>query len=115
MLVHGIPGPIISVAVGAVSLPRARLLNPLSLMAWQRITELDTPFAKNGRKYRVVIEGEAREDGTWGGRVVFVDGGESRATGQETSQPSRETVEYWGTGLEIIYLEGAFARAKERR
>jgi len=32
-------------------------------------------------------------------------------TGQETSQPNQMDVEYWATGLEPIYFEGAFGRA----
>lgn len=32
-------------------------------------------------------------------------------TGQETSQPNRSALEYWATGLETIYLDGAFKRA----
>jgi hypothetical protein len=33
-------------------------------------------------------------------------------TGEETSQPSREAVEYWASGLEPVYLEGALVRAR---
>lgn len=33
-------------------------------------------------------------------------------TGEETSQPSRDAVAYWASGLERIYLEGALGRAK---
>jgi hypothetical protein len=47
-----------------------------------------------------------------GRRVVFVDGKTSKRTGQETSQPDRKALEYWATGLEAVYLEGALARAK---
>ncbi len=82
-------------------------------MAWERITSLDTPFAKGGREWRVVIEGEKRRDGTWGGRVVFVGQSENLRTEQETSQPNRKALEYWATGLEPVYLDGAFDRAKE--
>ncbi|HEX9163174.1 MAG TPA: hypothetical protein VF980_15825 [Thermoanaerobaculia bacterium] len=82
-------------------------------MAWKPVTTLDTPFRTGGRKFLVRIDGEERKDGTWGGRVVFVDGSNIRVTSQETSQPNRGAVEYWGTGLEPIYLEGAFARARE--
>ena len=39
-------------------------------------------------------------------------GGKSLKTGEETSQPSKEAVTYWATGLEPIYLEGALERAK---
>jgi len=35
-------------------------------------------------------------------------------TEQETSQPNRIAIEYWASGLEPIYLEGAFARAQGR-
>ena len=82
-------------------------------MTWERITTLDTPFPKGGREWRVVIEGEQRRDGTWGGRVLFVGAAESRRTGQETSQPNRKALEYWATGLEHVFLEGAFARSKD--
>jgi hypothetical protein len=81
-------------------------------MGWKIVTTLDTPFATGGREYRVDVEGERRDDGTWAGRVVFVSGTASRRTGQETSQPNREALEYWATGLEEIYLEGALNRAK---
>lgn len=33
-------------------------------------------------------------------------------TEQETSQPNRVAVDYWATGLEAVYFEGAFDRAK---
>jgi hypothetical protein len=33
-------------------------------------------------------------------------------TDQETSQPNRAAVEYWATGLEAVYFEGAFERAR---
>jgi hypothetical protein len=32
-------------------------------------------------------------------------------TGQETTQPSRETLDYWAGGLEPVYLQGAMTRA----
>ncbi|HSP14153.1 MAG TPA: hypothetical protein VLV78_05315 [Thermoanaerobaculia bacterium] len=82
-------------------------------MNWERITSLDTPFATDGREFQVVVEGEQRRDGTWSGRVVFVGPGALRRTGQETSQPNRRALRYWATGLERVYLDGAFARSKE--
>ena len=81
-------------------------------MGWQTVTTLDTPFPTGGRKYRVRIEGDQRPDKTWGGRLAFIDGKTIHRTGQETSQPNRRTLEYWATGLEPVYLEGAFARTK---
>ena len=35
-------------------------------------------------------------------------------TEQETSQPNEMSVEYWATGLEPIYFEGAFERARPK-
>lgn len=38
--------------------------------------------------------------------------GKTLRTGEETSQPDKKAVEYWATGVEPIYLEGALRRAK---
>ena len=79
---------------------------------WTTVTTLETPFEKSGVSYRVSIEGMERPDKTWAGRVVFTSGKDVRVTSQETSQPNRKAVEYWATGLEQVYLDGAFGRAK---
>ena len=55
-----------------------------------------------------------RDDGT---RVVwctFTAAGTGRRlrTVQEMTQPNREARRSWATGLEPIYLEGAFGRAR---
>ena len=68
----------------------------------------------DGKEYIVRSYGEERSDGTWVGWLEFQptdSSGGVRVTGQETSQPNRKTVEYWATGLEDIYFEGAFQRA----
>jgi hypothetical protein len=68
----------------------------------------------DGTEYIVRSYGEERQDGTWIGWLEFQptdSSGAVRVTGQETSQPNRKTVEYWATGLEDIYFEGAFERA----
>ena len=46
-----------------------------------------------------------------GATYVVCSYGDERATGRETSQPNRLAVQYWATGLEPIYFEGALARA----
>lgn len=81
--------------------------------SWTSIADRPTSFDSAGRRYRVRVEGLEREDGTWAGRIVFSDGARSLRTGQETSQPNRDALEYWATGLESVYLEGAFSRARE--
>ena len=59
--------------------------------------------------------GEERPDGTWVGWIEFTpaDGkGPTLRTDRETSQPNRVTLDYWSTGLEPVYFEGAFERAQ---
>ena len=77
------------------------------------LTEIVGP---DDTSYVVRSYGEERIDGTWIGWLEFepidVDGPTLR-TEQETSQPNRRAVEYWATGLEPTYFEGAFERAIE--
>lgn len=64
--------------------------------------------------YIVRSYGEERVDGTWIGWLEFEPTDANKPTlrtEQETSQPNRTAVEYWATGLEPIYFEGAFGRA----
>lgn len=79
---------------------------------WTPIRQLSTTYAANARTYRITVEGLKREDGTWAGRLVYRDGVDVRVTDQETSQSDREALDYWATGLESVYLEGAFERAR---
>jgi len=72
---------------------------------------------EDGTAYVVRVYARERADGTWEGWLEFHPTDESKAvlrTEQETSQPNRLAVEYWASGLEPIYLEGAFARAQGR-
>jgi len=57
---------------------------------------------------------EERADGTWIGWLEFEPEDPEDpilVTDQETSQPNRTAVDYWATGLEAVYFEGAFERA----
>jgi len=66
-------------------------------------------------RYVVRSYGEERLDGTWIGWLEFHPTDLSKTTlrtEQETSQPNRTAVEYWATGLEPVYFEGAFKRAQ---
>ena len=65
--------------------------------------------------YEVFIYGEPRLDGTWEGWLEFVPlnpGLPSLRTDRETTQPDLSALEYWATGLEPMYLAGAFERAQ---
>jgi hypothetical protein len=64
--------------------------------------------------YTVRSYGQERSDGTWIGWLQFEPLDSTKltlVTDQETSQPNRTAVEYWATGLESVYFEGAFERA----
>jgi hypothetical protein len=60
-----------------------------------------------------LIYGTERPDGTWEAWIEFrpLDDSPIRATDRETTQPNRHAVEYWASGLEPVYFEGAFSRA----
>jgi hypothetical protein len=78
------------------------------------IHEFSEPFrAPDGQTYRVRAVGQGRADGTWIGWLSFVapDGRTVRRTPRETSQSSREHLDYWATGLQPLYFEGAFSRS----
>ena len=73
-----------------------------------------TVVGQDGTEYAVRSYGEKRSDGTWTGWLEFhpINSiGPVLSTGQETSQPNKVAIEYWATGLEAIYFEGALERA----
>jgi hypothetical protein len=61
--------------------------------------------------------GRERDDGTWEGWIEFEapDGSSVVRTARETTQPNRNDLVYWATGLTPVYLEGALLRALEPR
>ena len=70
--------------------------------------------APGGVVYAPQVSGERRADGTWVGWIEFhpaSGGGPVLRTGRETTQPDRDALAYWASGLEALYFEGAFARA----
>jgi len=82
------------------------------------MAELIQEFAEvvrdaRGKEYVASVYGEER-GGNWEGWIEFrqlAGLGPSLRTGRETTQPDRGALEYWATGLEPVYLEGALARA----
>ena len=69
----------------------------------------------DGHAYTARAMGRKRKGRTvWEGWLEFTPrggGGIVRKTPIETSQPNREAVAYWASGLEPVYLEGALERA----
>lgn len=72
---------------------------------------------ENGVTYMVAAHGEMSSGGTWEGWLEFHPVDETRPvlrTERETTQPDRAALEYWASGLEPLYFEGAFARARTK-
>ena len=65
-----------------------------------------------GEEFTASAHGEERDDGTWEGWLEFRSAsGGVRRTERETTQPNLDALRYWASGLEPLYLDGAFARA----
>ena len=62
------------------------------------------------RVYEARVCGREREDGLWEGWLEFTSPDHVVATGRETTQPGREQLLYWATGLTAAYLDGALLR-----
>jgi hypothetical protein len=70
---------------------------------------------EKGVIYTVIAGGEATAHGTWEGWLEFHPVDKTRPvlrTERETTQPDRRALQYWASGLEPLYFEGAFDRAR---
>jgi len=71
-------------------------------------------YDDNGVTYTVAAWGKKTLQGTWEGWLEFYPANNNELilrTDRETTQPNRPAVEYWASGLEPLYFEGAFERA----
>jgi hypothetical protein len=78
------------------------------------LVQFDEPVtAPDGHAYVPRIVGRLMDDHRWEGWIEFVPGGEEPIvrTPQETTQPNRDDLMYWATGLSVAYLKGALERA----
>jgi hypothetical protein len=111
---------VVTVAPGAptpapAAVPRLRPRQRPRVQRAEVIAEFDDHLVDAaGTHYVARAVGGPRAGGTWVGWLEFVAVGERRVrrTGQETTQPDREALIYWASGLEPTYLEGAFERAR---
>jgi hypothetical protein len=67
----------------------------------------------DGPTYEVRACGRPLRENLWEGWLEFIpdDGSAVLRSGRETTQPNREDLMYWATGLEAVFLEGALRRA----
>ncbi len=75
----------------------------------------NTMSASDGTTYVVRAFAEKRGH-VWIGWLEFRPSkgiGPVLLTAEETSQPNRDAVAYWASGLEPVYLEGALLRARK--
>src|SRR5438445_7872551 len=63
-----------------------------------------------GKRYVARVFGERDDIGRWRGWLEFKGDGKVFRTEPETVQTSRAGLAYWASGIEPIYLEGAFER-----
>jgi hypothetical protein len=109
-----LPGAVPSTAASAVVVPRRRVRPRPRVLGAELLLEFTERLLDvSGTEYVVRAWGGPRSDGRWVGWLEFAAVGQRRVrrTGQETTQRSREDLQYWATGLEPVYLQGAFARA----
>lgn len=79
------------------------------------LVSFDQPVRDDLGEYHARAIGRPSGDGMWEGWIEFtaVDGSsEVLVTGTESTQPEREHLVYWATGLTPIFLEGALKRAR---
>ncbi len=72
---------------------------------------------ESGRTWIARVCGEEQPGGTWHGWIEFIEnGGDSvLRTDRETTQPNRDDLEYWASGLSSEYLGSALERAATPR
>src|ERR1051326_4255766 len=70
---------------------------------------------ESGERYAVYLYGRSRPGDTWQGWLCSErqTAGRRYATGVETTQPNRQAILYWATGLTDSYFDGAFNRARQ--
>jgi hypothetical protein len=78
------------------------------------LVQFDEPIIAADRQgYVGRVWGREDDIGRWIGWLEFVPrgGGAAISTDFETVQPNRRDLEYWATGLTLVYLDGALGRA----
>jgi hypothetical protein len=102
-------------ADGSVPESSRRPAGLADVLSAEVLAEIDEHIiGPDGTHYLIEICGGQRPDGMWSGWLQFeaVGARETRRTGQETTQGSRDDLLYWASGLGPAYFEGAFARSR---
>jgi len=78
------------------------------------IRSIDEPILDNSGEYHARVVGRLADDGMWEAWLEFVPlaGGRALISAIESRQPEREHLEYWASGLSVVYAEGALERTR---
>lgn len=82
------------------------------------VQQFESPVVyRDGQTYTAFVRGRMRSDSRWEAWLEFRRDRDGRIfhTAVETTQPDRERVLYWATGLGVAYFEGAIDRAMRQR
>lgn len=71
-------------------------------------------LAADGRPYKAEAWGHQRGDGTWVGWLEFRPADGILRTERDTTQPDRDALADWASGIEPTYLDAALGRARPR-
>ena len=80
------------------------------------LRSFDEPIRDDSGEYHARVVGRLAKDHMWEGWLEFVPLDEPSAdaliSAVESRQPEREHLEYWASGLSVVYAEGALQRAR---
>ena len=80
------------------------------------LRSFDEPIRDDSGEYHARVVGRLAKDGMWEGWLEFVplDGRSADAliSAVESRQPERAHLQYWASGLSVVYAEGALQRAR---
>jgi hypothetical protein len=79
------------------------------------LRSFDEPIRHSSGSYAARVVGRPAADGMWEGWLEFIPlepgSGDVVVSSVESRQPAREHLEYWATGLSVVYAEGSLDRA----
>ncbi len=83
----------------------------------ERIEKFSTVVRQDGVIYEVEAVGATTAQGLWEGWLEFSPADATLPvlrTERETTQPNKQALQYWASGLEPVYFEGALGRAQPK-
>ena len=80
------------------------------------LRSFDEPIRDESGEYHARVVGRMANDGMWEGWFEFVllegRSPDALVSAVESRQPEHEHLEYWASGLSVVYAEGALQRAR---